>query len=162
MSISARISRASTPVSRWTICVLCIIWYLLIPIADRVYYSIELRSHAYPTNADSIGIPIMQGQIAWQSLAPAYLALLVFAVATYTGGHSFLLYDRTRPIWSFFWSAPLLLLCVVQLGFALFGLRHLQLLDLTHNTLLVYLLLAIRSSLVTYSPKLISRATNVI
>ena len=160
MSISARISRASTPVSRWTVCVLCILWYLLIPIANWVYYS-ELRAQPYPTHTDSIGIAILESQIAWQRLALPFLAAVAFAVATNSGGHSFLLYDRAHPIWSLFWSAPSLLFCVVRSVDALCGLRHLRLLELAHTALFVYLLLAIRSSLVAYAPKLFRRATNV-
>lgn len=160
MSISEITSRTLTPTSRRTVCVLCVLWYLLIPIVDRVYYFIELRSHSYPTDADSIGIPIMQGQAAWLLLSPVYVALVVFTVVTYSGGHSFLLYDRSRPIWSFLWSAPLILLCLIQSAFALFGLRNFQLLDFAHTGLLVYLLLSIRSSLVAYVPKFFRRATN--
>ncbi|MEO8354244.1 MAG: hypothetical protein ABI680_21145 [Chthoniobacteraceae bacterium] len=71
----------------------------------------------------------------------------------YSGRHSFFAYDRSRPVWSLFWSTPIALLCLLQLGYATFGLLHLQFLELGHNALLAYLLLSIRSSLVAYVPR---------
>ncbi len=140
-----------TPKNRPTILALGIAFYILDPIADHIYYRVGLRMHQFPTNADSIGLPLWWSWQGWLLLAPVFAMLLALAVLTYSGGRSFWFFDRARFAWSLFWTVPIAVVCVWDALGAIYNLRWLQVFDLLHATLFVYLLLAVRSSLVGFA-----------
>jgi hypothetical protein len=139
-----------TPKNSGTIVCLILGLYLLRPLVDYFYYTTGLRMGAFPTNADSIGIPLSAGWAAWFIGWPIILLLTIAVALIYTGNLPFTFFDRTRPVWSLLWTAPVLILTVWTLLGATYNLRYLQIVDFVDAVMVSYVLLSLRSSLIAY------------
>ncbi|MBI1784202.1 hypothetical protein HYR69_03580 [Candidatus Sumerlaeota bacterium] len=74
------------------------------PYVERTFYLTSQRRGAYPINADSIAIPIAQFMRGWWGFLPFLLAFYWFALRAYPGAVSLFSINKSRPIWSVFWS----------------------------------------------------------
>jgi hypothetical protein len=137
-----------TPKAKRTVWLLAVVSILAEPIVEVVYYTTNLRRGAYPVNADSIAIPIYQFTFGWLVTLPVVLAFVWFVLRDYPGSVSFLAYNTERPVWSFLWSAVLLLLVASYVWFAVQSITRGFPLDVAAALLSIYLLLCFRSSIV--------------
>ncbi len=101
-----------TPKRAVTVVALLIATHAVRPLVDQVYYRVGLRMGAFPTNADSIGIPLANAWTGWLIGWPLVILVAAFLGRTYTGSLSFLLFDWSRIRWSLFWTIPILILCL--------------------------------------------------
>jgi hypothetical protein len=119
------------------------------PFVEASYYSIELGRGSYPTDADSIGLPIAQFTIGLLVVSPMFLALCWLCLRRYPGSVRLWAWNRRRRWWSFVWTvlfAGAILVSTVGL-FRVDVITHP--LDAIQTTALVYLLLALRASVVS-------------
>ena len=97
-----------TPPTKTHIAALAAAFWLSVPVFNAAYYIFQRERGAYPTNADSIGIPIITQSIAWLVLTPVFALLAWIVLRNYRGGRSFLAWDTMRPWWcafvSLFWG----------------------------------------------------------
>src|SRR5260370_35709180 len=90
-----------TPAKRWQYLLLVnLLWFLIIPTAI-LYYSRRLDEGAYPVDADSIGIPIVETAIAVFAAVPFLNILLWITSRQYPGSVSVVGYtgNRGRRYW---------------------------------------------------------------
>ncbi len=137
-----------TPKRKAILWVLALVSLLAQPAIETVYYRTSLERGMYPTNADSIGIPIAQFFMAWIVALPLLVTFIWFALREYPGKVSFLAFNVNRPIWSSVWSALLGLAAASFIVFAAQSAVRLYPLDVVNAVLSTYLLLCFRSSLV--------------
>src|SRR4030095_5993529 len=137
-----------TPKRKVVLWVLALVSLMAEPVVEAVYYRTSLGRGMFPTNADSIAIPIAQFFVGWLVTLPLVLAFIWFALREYPGSVSFFTFNANRPIWSTVWSA---LLGLVAASFSLFAIQsalRLYPLDVVDSLLSTYLVLCFRSSLV--------------
>ena len=127
---------------------LALVSLLAQPAVETVYYRTSLGRGMYPTNADSVAIPITQFLAAWLIALPVLVAFIWFALREYPGRISFLAFNANRPVWSTVWSVLLGLGAGSFLLFAIQSALRLYPLDVVDALLSTYLLLCFRSSLV--------------
>ncbi|MBK7999553.1 MAG: hypothetical protein IPK15_12775 [Verrucomicrobia bacterium] len=89
--------RLKTPKRKWVVWLLAVGNLLAMPLVEEVYYETNLRRGAYPPEADSIGIPIMQFIAGWVVTLPVFLALIWFGFGEYPGAVSFVAFNKKRP-----------------------------------------------------------------
>jgi hypothetical protein len=146
-----------TPKMKRTAWLLALVSILAQPLVEAVYYSTNLGRGAYPTDADSIGIPIFQFVFGWLLTLPVVIAFVWFALREYPGSVPLAAYNTARPIWSFLWSAVLLLLAASYVWFAFQSIMRGLPFDVAAALLSIYLLLCLRSSVV-YSSAFMRRS----
>ena len=94
----------STPTKRWHYLLLVnLIWFSIIPIAI-FYYSRLLNEGAFPPDADSIGIPIIQTAITVFSGAPFLNVFLWFTSRRYPGSISVFCSSGSRGSRYWIWT----------------------------------------------------------
>jgi hypothetical protein len=76
------------PRSRGIFWLVIAIWWLAAPFVEGVFYTEELRRGAYPTDADSISIPIIQHALGWLMVTPILAAVLVWASRPFPSTYS--------------------------------------------------------------------------
>ena len=133
--------------SRWHFASLAAFLYVTAPVVNAVYYWVEDGRGAYPSNADSIGIPIYYFAIALLVFSPIYAALVWLATRSYQGSLSLVAFNLRRPLWSGFWSLLLGGLVLVNLHDAAEKAIRVLPLDVVSDLAWTYLLLCLRSSL---------------
>jgi hypothetical protein len=114
------------------------------PVFSYLHYSWNLKMGAYPTNADSIGIPIYDEFIGWLVFAPIALIGLWWAVWKAPGPRSIWEWNNKRPIWCIIWSVIFSLLAIATAIEIPFALRWLNIPTVINDTLLIYLYLHLR------------------
>jgi hypothetical protein len=137
-----------TPKAKRTVWLLAVLSILAEPVVEVIYYKTNLHRGAYPSNADSIIIPIYQFIFGWVVTLPVMLGFVWFALRDYPGSVSFLAYNTARPVWSFLWSVVLLLLAASYVWFAGQSIMRGSPLDVAASLLSIYPLLCFRSSIV--------------
>jgi hypothetical protein len=101
-------------------------WWVTQPIVVAVFFRRELFRGAYPTDADSIGIPIFGFAIIWALLTPL-VAWIVWRGLRQAPEHSSLLaFDRMRPVAATAWSVgfAIMILEEFQSGISALGSRY--------------------------------------
>jgi hypothetical protein len=139
-----------TPKKRATMVCLMLGLYALRPLVDYIYYKWGLRMGAFPTNADSIGIPLSASWTGWLIGWPIILLFAVVVSCTYVGDLPFTFFDRARPIWSLLWTVLILILTIWMVLGATYNLRYLQIVDFADALMVSYVLLSLRSALVAF------------
>jgi hypothetical protein len=91
-----------------------LVLYVAAPLLDIQYYSAMLRRGAYPTNADSIGLPIGFSFAASLLFAPVFLVLLWVALRRYAPGTRLNVWRRDRMALT--WAATLGCLAISALA----------------------------------------------
>ncbi len=127
------------------------------PFVEATYYAAALRRGAFPPEADSIGIPISQFVFGWLVSLPVVFLFIWFALREYPGSVPLAAHNTSRPVWSFLWSAFLLLLAASYTWFAFQSIRRGFPVDVAAALLSIYLLLCLRSSVV-FSSVLVRRS----
>lgn len=133
--------------SKWRLALLAGVLYVTAPFVEAAYYWIEDRRGAYPSDADSIGIPIYYFAMTLLAFSPFYAALVWLGTRSYRGGLSLLAFDLRRPFWSLFWSLLLGGLILLNLYDAAEKAVRVLPLDVASDLAWTYLLLCLRSSL---------------
>ena len=83
-------------------------WWLVVPFAETRFYQHELERGAYPTDADSIGIPIAASVFGWLLLTPLIAWIVWWLVWRGSPARfSWLAFDRGRMTWSIAWTIGL-------------------------------------------------------
>ena len=85
------------------------LWWLAQPWLVVRYYTMQLDRGTYPSNADSIVIPIGEDWVGWLLFSPVIAMLLVLALRRYEAGAAYAAFDRVRR-WR---SAAIAVLAVV-------------------------------------------------
>ncbi len=133
--------------SRWQFALLAAFLYVTAPVVEAVYYWVEDGRGAYPSNADSIGIPLYYFTIALLAFSPIYALIVWLATRSYQGGLSLLAFNVRRPSWCGFWSLLLVGLIAMNLYDAAEKAVRVLPLDVISDLAWSYLLLCLRSSL---------------
>lgn len=137
-----------TPKSRASVIALALALYLTAPVVEWFYYTTELDRGSFPVDADSIGLPLGMFMVGWLVGAPLAALLIWLALRSYPGRVSLFSFNGERPYWSLLWSALFAVPMFYDLFFAVESVYNLQPLDVVQATLLAYLLLCLRSSIV--------------
>jgi hypothetical protein len=111
------------------------------------YFWNELRG-VYPSDADSIAIPIFYGWIAWVIWAPLVLAVVFWALRAYRGSSWLFKWNGNRPIWSVAWSLVFGVLIAESALCIPFDVRWLNMSSLLNDVLWIWFFLALRTLLV--------------
>jgi hypothetical protein len=134
-----------TPQRKRPLMLFAVLLILSQPIFIPLHYLWNELAGAYPPDADSIGIPIFFGWIAWIIFAPVAFACSVWALARYPGSVWLFNWDYNRPGWSIGWSFVFLLL-VMALGLEIFSdLRWVNLPSLLNDGMWMLLLIELHS-----------------
>jgi hypothetical protein len=101
-------------------------WWVTQPIVVAVFYRTELFRGAYPTDADSIGIPIFGFAIIWALLTPLVAWTLWRGLRQAPEHSSLLAFDRMRPVAATAWSVgfAIMILEEFQSGISALGSGH--------------------------------------
>ena len=135
--------------SKWHFALLAAFLYIAAPVVNASYYWIEEGRGAYSPNADTIAIPIYSFAMGVLLFSPVYALLVWLATRSYQGGLSLVAFNPQRPIWSGFWSLLLGGLVLADLYDAVGKVIRLLVVDATSDLIWTYLLLCLRSSLVS-------------
>jgi hypothetical protein len=136
-----------TPKNRISVIFLAVALYLTAPFVEWYFYTTELARGSFPSDADSIGIPLFRFIIVWVLGAPVAALLIGFALQDYQGGISLFGFNRARPVWSAFWTLVFGFLVFKHLTFAIASMQESQPFDVIQPLFLAYLMLCLRSSL---------------
>ena len=137
-----------TPKTRTNLIILAIVLYLTAPFVEWYFYANELVRDSFPSNADSIAIPLFQFAIGWVLGAPIAALLIWLALRGYPGSVSLFSFNRVRFVWSAIWTLLFGYLIVEELAFAIVSIQKSQPFDVIQALLLAYLMLCLRSSLI--------------
>ena len=97
----------TTPRSKWPVIAGAFALYAATPVVEYVYYSTELARGSYPTNADSIGIPLFQTCVGLAIAAPFFLVLLWASTRRYVAASPLTAWTSEAPICSVLWTVIL-------------------------------------------------------
>jgi len=137
-----------TPKTRAALIALAVVLYLTAPIVEWFYFSNELGRGHYPVNADSIALPLGSFIIGWLIGSPVAVVLLWFSMRSYPGSVSLFGFNRARPYWSLGWSILFAFLVFEAVFFAMQSAVLVHPIDMIQSTLMAYLFLCLRSSIV--------------
>ncbi len=137
-----------TPKNIISVIFLAVALYLTAPFVEWYFYTTELARGSFPSDADSISIPLFQFAVGWVLGAPVATLLIWFALRDYLGAVSLFAFNRARPVWSAFWTLVFGFLIFKHLTFAFVSVQKSQPFDVIQPLLLAYLMLCLRSSLI--------------
>jgi hypothetical protein len=124
------------------------VWWLAQPLAETLYYQHELRRGAYPTDADSISIPLFEFGFGWLSVTPLIVLIACWIVRRAASGRfGWATFDSSRRIWCALWTVILSVLAVFELWFAAMAIVDGYALDIVVSGLGAAILLATRAGL---------------
>lgn len=142
-----------TPRSLWIVAGLAAFLYVTAPVVDAVFLYTQLGRGVYPTNADSIGIPMYVYSMALLVLSPVYVLFTYAALRRYVGGRSFLEFDTGQWLRSTVWALVYGGLSAYSLWEAgRFGLMRMPV-SVIASVLWAYLFLCVRASLASRTPE---------
>jgi hypothetical protein len=137
-----------TPEHKWTVGVLGLILIFTEPLVEEFFYRTALRQGRFPTNADTVAIPIHAFQTGWLYFLPFALLLLWLALRSYPEQKEFIWFRRERPIWSGAWSFFFGLLMLEKTYFSIKSILVSQPLDFTESLAYFYLYSCLRCSVI--------------
>ena len=144
----------ATPRKRWVVATYALAFLASIPIVETLYYQRLLASGVLDTNADSIGIPIGQVIVGTVFFLPFLVGFLVFALRSYQGRVSLLVWDRDRPLRAVFWSVVFVAMAGASLRALIMYGREWTVWETLQCVLSFHLALVLRASVVGgHSPK---------
>jgi len=94
-------------VKRTRVGLLILAWWQAQPFSEAQFYLRELRRGAYPTDADSISIPIMSFVFGWLLLSPLTIWVVWWILRRGPDRFTWLAFDSSRPVWCALWTAAL-------------------------------------------------------
>lgn len=98
-----------TPKTPWPLWAIATGAYCAGPFLDSAYYQIMAANGAYPSNADSIGIPIAFNFAGSLLLLPVVALILWWVLSRYPGATALWAWHRERPVASVTWTVVWLL-----------------------------------------------------
>jgi hypothetical protein len=93
-----------TPRSRTIVLLAAAVLFLTAPAVVARYYYVELGRGLFPSDADSIGIPIFGFTILLLVTAPITWGFVWLCVRRYPGGVSLAAWNPLRPLWALGWT----------------------------------------------------------
>ncbi len=149
-----------TPRSRWSVLGFAGTLLIATPFVEALYYSSELRRGVYPTNGDSISIPLIQTCIGLAFVAPAFLAIAWLSTRRYVPGAPLLGWDNSRPLRSLLWTLLFAGIAVVLVIDALGMAYHQHLVSCFHRAALTLIALWMRATAVANAAQHAAAADN--
>lgn len=141
-----------TPRHKWQFVLLASLLYVALPVVNAISLTIARARGAFPPNADSIAIPILQTACALLVLSPLSASILWLAARGYRGGRTLLSFDTGKPLRSTVWSLLLGGLAALLLAAAAQSVLFTQPVDTASSLAWAYLTLCLRSSLAGTEP----------
>jgi len=108
------------PLKAWPLWLLSVVTVVGLPAVSWLYYPLLLDSGALPTDADSIGIPMLGSLIIAMILFPIAIGATWFCLRRYNSKSRFAAWRRDRPVRTLLTTAllglPAAILAAVILG----------------------------------------------
>jgi hypothetical protein len=141
----------TTPKKARSLGIFIVLMWLAAPIVEAAYYNIQLSKGAFPVDADSISIPIIQFTIGWLMVTPVIAVVSYWILKHYTPGVSIFIWNHKRPSWSFVITAVFFLHLGLEGKFLINSINKTNLLDSADTVASLYLTALIRASVVAYN-----------
>ena len=137
-----------TPKDGRSVLLVAMVWWLLMPIAEGVFYYTNRLRGEYPPPGNHIEIPVGLFFIGWIVITPALVALVWFCLRQYPGAVSLFAFNTGRPVWSAAWTLAALWHFYSEIPFLYASIRDRYPMDLITGLIEVYLMLCLRSSVI--------------
>ena len=104
-----------TPKKRYQVHLYWVIYFISRPFSSCAYYTWNLKRGAYPTNADSISIPIFQEILGLIIIVPLAMLGILWITKNYPGKVNVFINNSKRPLWSLVWTILFISLIIISL-----------------------------------------------